>query len=320
MKKMQIGMTGIEVPAVAVGCMRLDGVDRKKGEALLRGALDMGLNFFDHADFYGYWKNYVGICEELFAEYLPMTPALREKIVIQTKCGVKIGPDGKGGMMNISYDFSKDYILRCVEDSLKRLKTDYIDGLLLHIPDALVEPEEVAEAFDLLEEQGKVRYFGVSNHTPMQIELLKKYVKQPICVNQQKLSLGYAPIISSGEYVCMPDERALSYDMESLNYGRLNSITMQCWSPFHGAKGGIILNEEKYPELNAVLEQMAEKYGTSKTAICIAWLLRHPAKLQPVTGTMDIQHLKESADGMDITLEHDDWYKLWIAAGNNTRA
>ena len=319
MKTMKLGSTNLETPVLSVGCMRLDGVDRKQGETLIHGALDMGLNFFDHADLYGYWQHHVGICEELFADYLPMNADQREKIILQTKCGVKIGPNGKGGMMNISYDFSRDYIIKCVDDSLRRLNTDYIDVLLLHIPDALVEPEEVAAAFDILENSGKVRYFGVSNHTPLQIELLRQTVRQPVVANQQRLSLGFSPIISSGEYVCLPDERALSYDMESLNYCRLHKITMQCWSPFQGTKG-MILDEKSYPKLNQALAEMAEKYHTSKTALCIAWLLRHPAKLQPVTGTMNIEHLKECVSGIDVTLEHDDWYKLWMAAGNNTRA
>ena len=319
MKTMKLGISNLETPVLAVGCMRLDGVDRKQGEALIHGALDMGLNYFDHADFYGYWQHHVGICEELFAEYLPMNADMREKIILQTKCGVKIGPNGRGGQMNIGYDFSKDYILKCVDESLARLKTDYLDVLLLHIPDALVEPEEVAEAFDVLQGNGKVRHFGVSNHTAFQMELLRKHVKQPILVNQQKLSLGYSPIISAGEYCAMPDERGLSYDLGSLDYCRLHDITMQCWSPFQGGKG-MILDERAYPELNAALEEMAGKYATSKTALCVAWLLRHPAKLQPVTGTMNIEHLKACVDGIDIRLDRDDWYKLWMTAGNNTRA
>lgn len=319
MKTMKIGNSDLEAPVIGVGCMRMDGVSEEKAKALLYGAREIGLNFFDHADFYGYWDNYYGICEELFAKYMPLTPSEREEIILQTKCGVKIGPDGKGGFKNIGYDFSKEYILSCVDGSLKRLNTEYLDSLLLHIPDALVEPEEVAEAFDILEKSGKVRYFGVSNHTPYQIELLKKYVKQPIIANQQKFSLGWNAIVSSGEYCCMPDERALSYDLGSLDYCRLNNITMQCWSPFQGTKG-MILDEKVYPELNAVLAEMAEKYNASKTAICFAWILRHPAKLQPMTGTMDIAHLKECAAAVDIEMDRDDWYKLWIAAGNSTRA
>jgi predicted oxidoreductase len=215
------------------------------------------------------------------------------------------------------FDFSKEHILQSVDGSLKRLKTDYLDVLLLHRPDALVEPEEVAEAFDILESSGKVRHFGVSNQHPMQIQLLKKYVKQPILANQLQLSITNATMISSGFNVNMENESAVNRDGYVLDFCRLNDITIQPWSPFqYGFFEGVFLGSDKFPELNRKIDEIAEKYGVSNTTIAIAWLLRHPAGMQPVTGTMNIQRLKDCCKASDIRLTREEWYEIFRAAGN----
>jgi len=270
--------------------------------AFIRTAIDAGANFFDHADIYG-----GGACESKFASAVGMNPTLREQMIIQSKCGIVPG---------IMYDFSKEYILEAVDGILRRLRTEYLDVLLLHRPDALVEPEEVAEAFDKLQKQGKVRHFGVSNQKPMQIEYLRKYVCQPIVANQLQLSVPFAGMISQGLHVNMQDAESVDHDGSILDYCRLNDITIQPWSPFqYGFFEGVFLGCEKYPELNQVIDKLAEKYGVSNTAIAIAWLLRHPAKFQPVTGTMNARRLLECVDGTRVELTRIEWYNVLTAAG-----
>ena len=217
MRTMKLGGSGLEVPVIAVGCMRIDSLSGAEAESFLRAALEEGLNFFDHADIYG-----GGACEEKFADAIHMNDDIREKIILQSKCGIRKG----------MYDFSRQHILEAVEGSLKRLGTDYLDVLLLHRPDALAEPDEVAEAFDILESSGKVRNFGVSNQKPMQIELLKRAVKQPIAVNQLQLSITNSSMISNGINVNMENDSAIDRDGSVLDYCRLNAITIQPWSPF----------------------------------------------------------------------------------------
>jgi predicted oxidoreductase len=303
MRTITLGKSDLLVPVIAVGCMRIDRVDKREAERLVRSAIDAGANFFDHADVYG-----DGECEEIFADVVHMSGAVREKVILQSKCGIRKG---------VAFDFSKKHILEAVDGSLKRLKTDYLDVLLLHRPDALVEPEEVAEAFDTLQSSGKVRNFGVSNQHPMQIRLLQKFVKQPIAANQLQLSAAYATMISQGLHVNMQDAPAVNRDGGILDFCRLNGITIQPWSPFqYGFFEGAFLGSAKFPELNAKIDEIAKKHGTSDTAITMAWLLRHPAKMQPVTGTMNPERLKECAKAADITLTREEWYEIYLAAGN----
>jgi predicted oxidoreductase len=283
--------------------MRINRVDKREAERFVRSAIDAGANFFDHADVYG-----DGECEEIFADVVQMSDAVREKVILQSKCGIRKG---------VAFDFSKKHILEAVDGSLKRLKTDYLDVLLLHRPDALVEPEEVAEAFDTLQGNGKVRNFGVSNQNPMQIRLLQKFVKQPIAANQLQLSVAYATMISQGLHVNMQDVPAVNRDGSILDFCRLNDITIQPWSPFqYGFFEGVFLGSAKFPELNAKIDEVAKKHRTSDIAITMAWLLRHPAKMQPVTGTMNPERLKECAKAADITLTREEWYEIYLAAGN----
>lgn len=302
MRTIKLGTSTLEVPVVAVGCMRMKALETKEAETFIQNALEQGANFFDHADIYGDGKS-----EEIFAEAIQMNADIREKIILQSKCGIRKG----------MFDFSKEHILHSVDGILKRLNTEYLDTLLLHRPDALMEPEEVAEAFDILESTGKVRHFGVSNQNPMQIQLLQKFVKQPIVANQLQLSITNANMISNGLNVNMENDSAINRDGSVLDFCRLNDITIQPWSPFqYGFFEGVFLGNEKFPELNQQIDEIAAKYEVSNTTIAIAWLLRHPAKMQPVIGTMNVDRLKECCKASEIYLTREEWYEIFRAAGN----
>src|SRR3984893_15813988 len=302
MRTMKLGNSTLEVPVVAVGCMRINSLDKSEAVQFIQTALEEGANFFDHADIYGGGK-----CEEIFADAIHMNANIREKIILQSKCGIRNG----------MFDFSKEHILESVDGILKRLKTDYLDILLLHRPDTLVEPEEVAEAFNILESSGKVRHFGVSNQNPTQIQLLKKSVKQPFVANQLQLSITNATMISHGFNVNMENDAAVSRDEGVLDYCRLNDITIQPWSPFqYGFFEGVFLGNDKFPVLNQKIDEVAAKYEVSNTTIAIAWLLRHPAQMQPVTGTMNTGRLKDCCKASDVYLTREEWYAIYRAAGN----
>ena len=302
MRKIQLGKSGLQVPVIAVGCMRLSALSKKDAEIFINTALEHGANFFDHADIYG-----AGACEQIFADAINMNDTIREKIILQSKCGIVPGK---------MYDFSKEHILKSVEGILKRLKTDYLDVLLLHRPDALIDPEEVCEAFDKLHSCGKVRYFGVSNHNPMQIQLLQRYLNYPIIANQLQLSITNASMISSGINVNMLNQEAVNRDGSVLDFCRLNDITIQPWSPFqYGFFEGVFLDNDKFPVLNAKINELAYKYNVSNTTIALAWILRHPANMQPVTGTMNVSRLMECFKAADIFLTREEWYQIYLAAG-----
>ncbi|GLG01496.1 aldo/keto reductase [Alicyclobacillus hesperidum subsp. aegles] len=302
MRTIKLGTSALEVPVVAVGCMRIHSLSKLEAERFVQAALEEGANFFDHADIYG-----GGECESIFAEAVHMTDDVRESVILQSKCGIRKG----------MFDFSKEHILEAVDGSLRRLKTDYLDVLLLHRPDALVEPEEVAEAFDILESSGKVRHFGVSNQKPMQIELLKRYVRQPLVANQLQLSITNATMISNGINVNMENESAIDRDGSVLDYCRLHDITIQPWSPFqYGFFEGVFLNNDKFKEVNQKIDEIADRYDVSNTTIAIAWLLRHPANMQPVIGTMNVGRLRDSCKASEIRLTREEWYEIYRAAGN----
>ena len=275
---------------------------------LFDASLAAGINFFDHADIYG--EGAAHGCEARFAEALQLTASQRADIVLQTKVGiVKDGP---------YFDFSYDHLIEAVDGSLAALGTDYIDILLLHRPDALVEPEEVARAFDELSAAGKVLNFGVSNHTPGQIELLKRYVRQPLVANQVQLSITHAPIITQGVAMNMAGvEQSISRDVGILDYCRLHDITIQAWSPFQaGFFTGVFLGNPDYPELNAVIDRLAAAYDVPAEAIATAWLTRHPAQLQVVLGTTSPERITAAAKGADVVLTRPEWYELYRAAGH----
>ena len=303
MKTVKIG--DMSVSALAVGCRRFNNISVEDADKYVRAALDMGANYFDHADVYG-----GSLSEAVFGGVLALDPSLRDGMYIQSKCGIRKA-------MN-AFDLSTDYILSCVEGSLKRLNTDYLDVLLLHRMDALMDPEEVAEAFGKLHQQGKVRAFGVSNATPMQILLLKKYVTQPIVINQMQLSLAHCPMIAQSIYTNMDVKSAIDTDGSVLDFCRLHDITIQTWAPLQfGYQKGVFLDHPDFPELNRVLGELAEKYAVTKTAIALAWILRHPAKMQALTGTLKIGRLEDSLKAAEVELTRDEWYELFEAAGNH---
>ncbi|MBB6016530.1 aldo/keto reductase family oxidoreductase [Deinococcus radiopugnans] len=302
MRTIKLGTSDLDVPVVAVGMMRINTMSKADVQTLIGTAMDHGANFFDHADIYG-----KGACEEIFADAVGMSSSVRDTMILQSKCGIREG----------MFDFSKEHILASVDGILKRLKTDYLDILLLHRPDALVEPEEVAAAFDQLERDGKVRHFGVSNQHPRQIELLKKSVRQPLIANQLQLSITNATMITQGFNVNMENDEAVNRDGGILDYCRLHDITIQPWSPFQfGFFEGVFLDNLKFPELNAKIDEIAARYGVSNTTIAIAWLLRHPAKMQPVTGTTNPQRLADCLKAADVHLTREEWYAILLAAGN----
>ena len=302
MKHIKIANSDINASEISLGCMRISDMNNQEISNLVHTALDEGINFFDHADIYGGGKS-----EEKFSEAIDMNPSLREQMILQTKCGICRG----------YFDFSKEHILEAVDGSLKRLRTDYVDVLLLHRPDALVEPEEVAEAFDILQNNGKVRNFGVSNQNPMQIELLRKFVKQRILFNQLQFSITNTGMIDAGLNVNMEINASVNRDGSILDYCRLHEITIQPWSPFqYGFFEGVFLDNDKFPELNQKINEIAAAKGVTNTAIAIAWILRHPARMQPIVGTTNANRLKDICKASDVTLTRPEWYEIYTAAGN----
>ncbi len=302
MKRIKIANSDLNVSEISLGCMRIAEMSQPEIARLIHTALEEGIDFFDHADIYG-----GGQSEEKFSAALDMNPTLREQMVLQTKCGIRRG----------FFDFSKEHILNAVDGSLKRLRTDYVDVLLLHRPDALVEPEEVAEAFTILESSGKVRYFGVSNQNPMQIELLSKYLKQKILFNQLQFSITNTGMIDAGINVNMEIDPSIDRDGGILDYCRLKEITIQPWSPFqYGFFEGVFLDNDKFPELNAAIDALAAAKDVTNSAIAIAWILRHPARMQPIVGTTRPERVKEICKASDIKLSRQEWYEIYRAAGN----
>ena len=302
-------LPGIDVPAsnVVLGLMRIQDKTDEEVRTLVHTALDSGITVMDHADVYGAALHG---CEVRFAEAMQLTSSQRESMVIQSKAGiVREGP---------YFDFSAEHIVASVDASLKALDTDYLDLLLLHRPDALVEPEDVAKAFDELGASGKVRAFGVSNHTPGQIELLRKFVKQPIVANQVQLSITHAPIIAQGTAMNMAGlDQSISRDNGIVDYCRLHDITLQAWSPFQaGFFTGPFLGNAEYPELNVVVDRLAAAYDVPALAIATAWITRHPARWQVVVGTTTPERVAAAAQGSEIPLTRSEWYELFRAAGH----
>lgn len=306
MKTISLGGTDLAVPNVTLGVMRIQQMTDDAVRELVRTARDAGIDFFDHADIYG---DELHGCERRFAEALQLTPAERDGITIQTKCGIVKEPWG--------FDFSFEHIMSSVEGSLRALDTDRIDVLLLHRPDALVEPDEVARAFDELAASGKVLHFGVSNHTPGQIDLLKKSVAQPIVANQLQLSITHAPTVAQGLAANMQGvEQSTSLDLGIVDYCRLHDITIQAWSPFQaGFFTGVFLDSPEYPELNAAIDRLAAKYDVPAIAIATAWITRHPADMQVVLGTTTPSRVAAAAQGSDVPLTRSEWYELVQRAG-----
>ena len=306
MRYITLGQDDKELSEIVLGMMRIKDKSVKEVEELVETALSVGINAFDLADIYGR-----GRCEELLGLVLKNRPDLREKMWIQSKCGIRIEEF-------TYFDFSKDYIIKSVDGILQRLKIDHLDSLLLHRPDALMESDQVAEAFDLLYKQGKVRNFGVSNQNPMMMELLKKDVKQPLTVNQLQLSAAFTPGFESGFHVNMEDSQAAMRDGSIFEYCKLHDVVIQAWSvlQFGYFKGNFVGNE-KFQALNQVLDRLAIKYGVTSSTIAISWILRYPAKMQAVVGTTNPNHLREVSQAANFSLTRKEWYEIYLAAGND---
>ena len=306
MRYITLGQDDKELSEIVLGMMRIKDKSVKEVEELVETALSVGINAFDLADIYGR-----GRCEELLGLVLKNRPDLREKMWIQSKCGIRIEEF-------TYFDFSKEYILQSVDGILERLQVDYLDSLLLHRPDALMESDQVAEAFDLLYKQGKVRNFGVSNQNPMMMELLKKDVKQPLAVNQLQLSAAFTPGFESGFHVNMEDSQAAMRDGSIFEYCKLHDVVIQAWSVLQfGYFRGNFVGNEKFQALNQVLERLAIKYGVTPSTIAISWILRYPAKMQAVVGTTNPKHLREVSQAANFSLTRKEWYEIYLAAGNN---
>ncbi|PIO78385.1 aldo/keto reductase [Streptococcus parauberis] len=293
-----------EASAIILGCMRMPSLSVDDAAKIITTAVDNGINYFDNATCYTQ-----GEAETRFGDAFAQTGLKREDVFIQSKVGLEFQRN--------EFDWTKENILTNVDASLKRMKLDYMDGLLLHRLDVLFDPEEVSEAFEELEKAGKVRHFGVSNVPSMQIELLKKFVKQPLIFNQLQLSLEQSQLIDQALYLNnKATDMSIDRDNGTLDYCRLNDITIQAWSPLqYGMIGGSFIDHQDFPELNQGLQELADKYGVAKAAIAIAWILRHPAKMQAIVGTMNPQHLIEVSKAADIQLTHHEWYQLYLASG-----
>lgn len=303
MKKMQLGKSELLTSNIGLGCMRMADKSIKEAEEVIETALANGINFFDHADIYGQ-----GQSEEIFAQASKNITYKREDVILQSKVGIR--PN--------MFDFSKEHIIEATEGILSRLQTDYLDVLLLHRPDALMEEEEVAAAFSKLKKDGKVRHFGVSNQSYMQMELLSRALDDPLIVNQLQFGLMHTGLIDHGFRVNMTDDKSVESEPSILDYCRLKEITVQAWSPFiYGHFEGIFINNDKFPQLNEKLEEIGRSYGVDKSAIAIAWILRHPANIQPIIGTMTSERIKKITEASHIKLSRSEWYDLYKAAGNS---
>jgi predicted oxidoreductase len=305
MKTFTPPQTTLEASNVILGLMRISALDDQAIRALVGAARDAGINFFDHADVYGGDHG----CERRFGDAIAFTPADRESVIIQTKVGIRDG----------FWDFSKEHILESVDKSLAALRVDYLDSLLLHRPDTLVEPDEVAAAFDTLQSSGKVRNFGVSNETPGQVELLKRSVRQPLAFNQVQLSITHASLLAAGIAANMAGlDQSIDRDNGILDYSRLNGVTLQAWSPFQkGFFDGVFIGDrENFGALNDALDEIAAAQGVTPTGIAVAWITRHPANMQVVLGTTTPSRVTEAAAGSEIPLSREEWYRLFTAAGH----
>jgi predicted oxidoreductase len=305
MKYIDLGGSGLMASAIGFGCMRLQGIEPAEVSGMVHAALEAGINFFDHAEVYG-----AGECEELFSRSVGMAPALREKMILQSKCGIR--KIGRG-----FFDFSKDYILEAVDGILGRLRTDYLDTLLLHRPDTLMEPEEVAEALARLHAAGKVRHFGVSNENPMQMELLSKYLRQPIRIDQIQFGVAHTGIVDAGLNANMKNPPSVDHDGGILEYCLLKGITIQAWGPLsYGYFEGTFLDNPKFAELNETLGRYAKERGCSKAAVAISWILRHPAKIQPMIGFTDAGQIADLKNVAEMEFTRQEWYEIYLSAGN----
>ena len=320
MERMRLGRGGPLVSRLAYGCAALGGPwdageltqeRRRKALAALEAALDAGVDHFDLADVYAFGK-----AERAFSEIWQLDPSLRARVVVQSKCGVVRSADDTS-RAETYYDSSREHILAAARGSMGRLGVDYLDLLVLHRPDVLLEPEEVAAAFDRLHAGGEVRHFGVSNYAPGQVELLQAALDRPLLVNQLQVSLAHPDLIDDAVVVndTSPDRPVRGFG--TLAYCMQRSITVQAWAPL-GA-GGLVRDDDAGadPRLLAVrreLAAVARERGAHPAAVAIAWILRHPAGIQPLLGGRTPDEIRTAAQGIDLTLTRAEWYRLFNAS------
>ncbi|MDO1604686.1 aldo/keto reductase [Lactobacillus sp. YT155] len=315
MKNVRIGNSNWETSAIALGIMRMADLSADQATKAIEAAHDNGINFIDSADIYGMGKS-----EEVFAQGLKNSSLNRDDFYIQSKGGIINNPDGKLANFEAGkrYDFSKKHIVESVDGILQRLNIDYLDSFLLHRPDTLMDPEEIAKAFDELQTTGKVRHFGVSNFNPEQYQMVQEAVDQKLLINQLQFGIMHTGMIDFGIHTNMSDDRSVDHDGGILEFSRRKGVTIQAWSPFqYGFFEGVFINNDKFPELNSKLEELAKKYNVGKNAIATAWILRHPANIQVILGTMNPDHIADSAQGGDVQLTNQEWYDVYFAAGND---
>ena len=311
MRQIKIGNTNFTGSAIALGIMRMNKLTVEEAVRALETANETGINYIDSADIYGHGKS-----EEIFGKALQKSSLKRDDFYIQSKTGIYENPELD--YKTTRYDFSKNYLINAVDGILSRMRIDYLDSLLLHRPDALMDPAEIAAAFDELQRDGKVRHFGVSNFNPMQVDLLQSGVSQRLLINQLQLSVMHTGPIDFNIHTNMTDERSIDHDRGVLDYSRLHNMTVQAWSPFqYGQIEGNFIGNPKFPEVNDALQKVAEQKGVSKNAVAAAWILRHPANTQVIIGTMTPAHIIDSAKGADISLTAQEWYDIYLAAGND---
>lgn len=305
MDRQMVGQSGVEASRVALGVMRIaKGKTREQAAEIVRTALDCGIDFFDTADIYG-----GGESTKILGQALRDNGVAREDVVIQTKFGIRSGK---------RYDFSREHLMAALDGELTSLDTDYVDFALLHRPDPLVDLDEFAETIGAMIESGKVRHVGVSNMGPWQVELLQSVLDVHLEANQLQFGLAHTHAIQAGLHVNMEDEASIDHDGGVIEHARLRHMTIQAWSPFqYGSFEGCFIGNERFPELNAALERMADELGSTPTAVASAWILRHPAKMQVICGSMAPAHIREAAAGTDLALSRQQWWDLYLAAGND---
>ena len=301
MKRYGLENLDMTVPAIGLGCMRIGDMSVSELEKWVEGALELGLDFFDHADIYA-----GGRSEEKFGLLLRQKPNLRDQMIIQTKCGIKSN----------GYDLSKEHIIKSTEDSLRRLNTEFVEVLMLHRPDLLMEGETIADAFDTLHRSGKVKYFAVSNMNGNQMDQIKRHTSHRLLFNQIQLSLVHAPALDELVYFNTMDDRAIPRTSGIIEYCEHSQIKIQCWSALQASwEEGTFLKHPAYKPLNDKLEEIADRYDVTPAAVAIAWLLRHPSQFMPITGTTSLDHLKNLSQAVTIQLSREEWYALYTSAG-----
>ncbi|MBW7476869.1 aldo/keto reductase [Paenibacillus oenotherae] len=317
MKPFPLQDRGIPASQLVLGSMRLGGgwdqspltaAHYKEGHEAVDTALEIGINMFDHADIYTYGK-----AEKVFGKVLQERPELRSKILIQSKCGIRLADEHNPQR----YDFSKPYIISSVDGILERLGVEYIDFLLLHRPDPLVEPEEVASAIHELKASGKVRWFGVSNMSAGQIKLLQAYSDEPFIVNQLEMSLLKTGFVDTGISVNQEIARNNVFPEGTLEHCRQENIQLQSWSPLaQGLFSGKALDgqSEAVVQTAALVRQLAEEKGTTAESIVLSWLMRHPAGIQPVIGTINPARIRACKDAATLRLTREEWYALYTSS------